>query len=210
MILLFGYLTKPFEYKIETQDKNTIMEKIFHNFLITTLIIAILGVIITLSSQDFLINIEYSLAYIGLMPGLIITDAILMIFFIPTMIILKYIENKVIDPLSKFSEIKPFIKENEEIKSEELLDVYSKYINEDNEIGTLAQAYTNLIEHNNHYIENINEIESEKERAEAELDIATKIQASALPPPQLKQMNLSSTVIHILQKKLEGTFLIII
>ena len=59
MILLFGYLTKPFEYKIETQDKNTIMEKIFHNFLITTLIIAILGVIITLSSQDFLIIVFY-------------------------------------------------------------------------------------------------------------------------------------------------------
>ena len=62
-----------------------------------------------------------------------------------------------------------------------MVNVYSKYINEDNEIGTLAQSYTDLIEHNNNYIENIHEIEGEKNRAEAELDIATKIQASALP-----------------------------
>ena len=126
-------------------------------------------------------NINKIFKYFVFMPGLIITDTILMIFFIPSIIILKYIENKVIEPISKFSEIKPFIKKNEKIRSEELVNVYSKYINEDNEIGTLAQSYTDLIEHNNNYIENIHEIEGEKKRTEAELDIATKIQASALP-----------------------------
>ena len=126
-------------------------------------------------------NINKIFKYFVFMPGLIITDTILMIFFIPSIIILKYIENKVIEPISKFSEIKPFIKKNEKIRSEELINVYSKYINEDNEIGTLAQSYTDLIEHNNNYIENIHEIEGEKKRTEAELDIATKIQASALP-----------------------------
>ena len=50
-----------------------------------------------------------------------------------------------------------------------------------NEIGTLARSYTELINHNNHYIENIHEIEGEKERIKTELDIATKIQAANLP-----------------------------
>ena len=50
-----------------------------------------------------------------------------------------------------------------------------------NEIGNLARSYTELIKHNNNYIENIRQIEGEKERIKAELDIATKIQAANLP-----------------------------
>ena len=180
-ILLFGYLTKPFEYEIKSSNKNTILEKIIRIFLITTIINVILGIIITFLNYNFIINIQNLPKYYNLMPGLIITDIIIIIFFLPSMMILRYVENEVIKPISKFSQIKPFIKQNEKIKSDELVNLYSEYINEDTEIGTLAQSYTDLIEYNNHYIENIYKIEGEKKRAEAELDIATKIQAASLP-----------------------------
>jgi sigma-B regulation protein RsbU (phosphoserine phosphatase) len=102
-------------------------------------------------------------------------------FFIPGVAILKYIESKVIMPISSFSEIEKFIKEDEKIETEGLVNTYSRYVNEKNEIGTLARSYTELINHNNNYIENIRQIEGEKERIKAELDIATKIQAANLP-----------------------------
>ena len=184
-ILLFCYLTKPFEYEIESYDKNRIIEKIINNFLIITVTIAIIGLAISIFAYNYIINTNANF-FIMSMPGFIITDINLAIFFIPSMIILKYIENKVITPISRFSEIKPFIKENEKIESEGLVNIYSNYINENNEIGTLAQSYTDLIEHNNKYIENINEIEGEKKRVEAELDIATKIQAASLPTKALE------------------------
>ena len=184
-ILLFCYLTKPFEYEIESYDKNRIIEKIINNFLIITVTIAIIGLAISIFAYNYIINTNANF-FIMSMPGFIITDIILAIFFIPSMIILKYIENKVITPISRFSEIKPFIKENEKIESEGLVNIYSNYINENNEIGTLAQSYTDLIEHNNKYIENINEIEGEKKRVEAELDIATKMQAASLPTKALE------------------------
>ena len=120
------------------------------------------------------------------MPGFIITDMILLIFLIPTMFILKYIENKIIVPISSFSEIEKFIKENEKIETEGLVNLYSRYVDENNEIGILARSYTELIEYNNNYIENIREIEGEKKRIEAELDIATRIQASRLPTEAIK------------------------
>ena len=66
-----------------------------------------------------------------------------------------------------------------------MVNVYSRYVNEENEIGTLARSYTELIKHNNNYIENIREIEGEKERISAELDIARKIQAANLPTEAL-------------------------
>ena len=89
-------------------------------------------------------------------------------------------------PILAFSEIEGFINENEKIESEGLVEIYSKYINEQNEIGTLALSYTELIEHNNNYIENIHKIEGEKERIKAELDIATKIQAANLPTKSIE------------------------
>ena len=45
----------------------------------------------------------------------------------------------------------------------------------------MARSYTDLIDFNNNYIENIHQIEGEKERIKTELDIATRIQAANLP-----------------------------
>lgn len=180
-ILLFAYLTKPFEYEIQPTDENTITEKIVHIFLIITLFIAILGVAISILSYTNVENTVNINIYLYIMPMLLITDAVIVLFFIPGMIILKYVEEKVLKPISSFSEIERFIKENEKIEAEGLVNVYSKYLNEKNEIGTLARSYTYLINHNNDYIENIREIEGEKERIKAELDIATRIQAANLP-----------------------------
>ena len=180
-ILLFAYLTKPFEYDVEPNEENTIIEKILQNFLIIILGIALLGIIISIFSYNYLVGLNQINQYIVLMPALIITDVILILFFVPSILILKYIENNVIKPISSFSEIKSFIGENKKIESEGLVNIYSKYINEQNEIGTLARSYTDLINFNNHYIENIDKIEGERKRIETELNIATKIQAANLP-----------------------------
>lgn len=185
-VILFSYLTKPFSYKIESNNENTIIKKIVRTFLAITLVIAISGILIASLGYNYITHVSNLNPYIYTMPALILSDIIIILFFIPGFIILKYIENKVIQPISSFSEIESFIKENEKIEAEGLIDVYSKYINEKNEIGTLARSYTDLINHNNNYIENIREIEGEKERINAELDIATRIQAAALPTKSIE------------------------
>ncbi|WP_298499856.1 PP2C family protein-serine/threonine phosphatase [uncultured Methanobrevibacter sp.] len=185
-ILLFGYLTKPFTYEIQPNVENTITEKIIKNFLLITLVIAVMGLAISFLSINFISHIDNGNIYLILMPALILTDTIIILFFIPGLLILRYIENKVMKPILAFSEIEGFINENEKIESEGLVEIYSKYLNEQNEIGTLAFSYTELIKHNNNYIENIHKIEGEKERIKAELDIATKIQAANLPTESIK------------------------
>ena len=184
-ILLFAYLTKPFEYEIDTRDENTLIEGIIRNFLILTLAIAILGVVISILSNNFIDSLPNMNLYLLIMPMLIISDVIIILFLVPGLVILEYLQKKVVKPISSFSEIEKFIKENEKIEGEGLVNVYSRYVNEENEIGTLARSYTELIKHNNNYIENIREIEGEKERISAELDIARKIQLANLPTKAL-------------------------
>ena len=182
-LILFIYLTKPITAKIEVKNAKSIPEKIMNIFQLTILFIIILGIIISydhaliLSIADML-SLSKNETVISM---IVLMDILLLIFLIPSLTVLRHVETNVIDPILSFSEIKNFIHENQKIESEGLLDIYSKYINEETEIGILARSYTDLITFNNNYIENIHEIEGEKERIKAELEIATKIQAANLP-----------------------------
>ena len=187
-LILFAYLTKPITSDITVNNKNSTPEEIMNIFLLITLFIMIIGIYLSYDSSliaiiQKIIPLTKSIILISM---ILIMDILLLIFFIPSLAVLRYIEIKVIEPIVSFSKIKSSIRENEKIDSERLLNIYSRYINKDTEIGTLARSYTDLINYNNSYIENIHKIESEKERINAELDIATKIQASALPTEKIE------------------------
>lgn len=182
-LLLFIYLTMPINSNIITSNSRSIPEEIMNIFHLTILFIMIIGVIMSydhtlITAIVYFIPISKAEVMISMM---VLMDVLLIIFLIPSLGVLRYVEIKVIEPILSFSKIEEFIHENEKIESEGLVDIYSSYLNEKNEIGTLARSYTDLISFNNTYIENIREIEGEKERIKAELDIATRIQEANLP-----------------------------
>ncbi len=190
-LILFIYLRKPIDSNIEIKNSKSITESIMNRFYLSTLFIIIIGFIVSYnpliaSFADDLLPLNRTEVMISMM---LMTDVVLIIFFIPSLVVLRYIEKKVIEPILSFSKIEAFIHENEKIESDGLINIYSKYIGEKTEIGTLARSYTDLIKFNNHYIENINEIEGEKERIKAELDIAARIQASNLPKEAIETNN---------------------
>jgi len=193
MALLVLYLTKPINKEITRIPYNRIPEKIMNIFLVTSLIILVIGyivasdeVLITALDLYLPINIDEIMILVFLMM-----DILFIIYFIPSILVLKYIENNVIDPIVSFSGIEKFIKKGDRIESDGLVKVYSEYINEDDEIGMLARSYTSLINYTNEYIENIHKIEGEKHRIEAELSIAEKIQKSNLPTGSIEKENYS-------------------
>ena len=183
LVFVFIYLTKPITSKIVIPDKTT-QERIMDVFLLITLII-ILGAIVYINSTINILDFN-QINNQTVWELLLRADFVLLIFFIPSGIVLYYIEEKLINPILSFSKIDGFIHEGEKIKTEGLLDVYSPYMDEESEIGKLARSYTNLINYNNHYIENIDKIESEQERIKTELDISQKIQQSNLPTEAIK------------------------
>ena len=182
-LILFIYLSKPIDCNIVEKNYISISDDIMTIFLIATIFIIILGIIIAsdhtlINAMDNILPLDKTEVIISMMS---LMDVLLIIFLIPSIMVLRYIEQKVIEPILSFAKIEDFIHENKKIEAKGLVDIYAKYINEKTEIGTLAKSYTELINFNNHYIENIQEIEGEKERIKAELDIATRIQAANLP-----------------------------
>ena len=193
LILLYSFFTKPMTSKIHQVNFTSILEKIMDSFLIVTLIILIFAMTISESTTFGYVLIEYlpvpnSDAFVIL---LVFADALSLFFFIPCLIVLRSVERKVIRPIISFSKIKDFIKKGEKIESDGLINIYSEYTDEENEIGLLARSYTDLIKYNNHYIENIHKIESEKERIKAELEIAEKIQKASWPTEKMDEEDLS-------------------
>ena len=181
--LLLIFLTKPITAKIQKARFNSIPEAIMNIFLLATVIIAVLGFIVgsdSIFSEAIFTILPKELEDFSL-SIMIIMDIFLVIYFIPSIAVLRYIENKVIDPIISFSRIEKFVKKGNKIESDGLINVYSNYLDENNEIGMLARSYTNLIEYNNDYIEHIYENEREKEKLKTELEIAANIQKSILP-----------------------------
>ncbi len=186
-ILVVMNIKRPVTYPVVISNAKSVSEDVMNIFHLAILFIVILGIII--SYDHYLINAIDDLLPLNknevILSMMALIDTLLIIFIIPSMGVLRYIEKKVIEPILSFSKIDEFIHENEKIESEGLIDIYSEYLNEETEIGTLASSYTDLINFNNHYIENIREIEGDKERIKAELDIATRIQAANLPTESL-------------------------
>ncbi len=191
IVLLYAYLTKPNVCKVKEIDSHSTSESIMNVFLLVTIIILILGYVLSLDSNlidSVLKNIPIDTNEIEI-SIMIFADLLLAFYLIPSLGVLKFIERKVIEPIIKFSQIESFIKEGDKIESEGLLKTYAQYSNEDNEIGNLARSYSDLVHHNNRYIENIKEIEGERERIKTELDIAERIQREFLPTETIENEN---------------------
>ncbi len=187
-ILLFVYALKPIVVEVNDLSSHFSPEKIMNIFLLETLAIVLLGIII--SSDRILVNAMTSLLPLNdvevTISIFILMDLILIIFFIPSLFVLRYVEKKVVNPIVSFSAIEQFIKKGDKIESDGLIDVYSRYLEDETEIGNLARSYTNLIDYANEYIEDIKSIESEKKRIETELEIAERIQQANLPEKSIE------------------------
>lgn len=81
-VILFSYLTKPFSYKIESNNENTIIKKIVRTFLAITLVIAISGILIASLGYNYITHVSNLNPYIYTMPALILSDIIIILFFI--------------------------------------------------------------------------------------------------------------------------------
>lgn len=187
MALIAIYTTKPIN-NITSVSYISIPEKIISRFTGITLVVVLIGVISIFTPLfeyilDLILIISENQFYLFM---LLIIDTFVIVYLIPSYFIIRYVENKVVTPIVSFSKIESRIKADEKIEINDLLDVYSEYSHQDDEIGMLSRSHIGLVEHNNKYIENIKKVESEKQRIQTELDIAHRIQKATLPSDKIE------------------------
>lgn len=185
-ILILLYATKPIK-SINDVSSVSIPEKIMDIFLLMVLIVVLIYIINIFIPFSNIMDIIQSLPdQHSYLLFLLSMDIQILIIFIPSYFIIRYIEKNIVKPLMSFSKMESRLVEDEKIESDDLIDVYSNYSSQKDEIGMLSRSYINLINYNNNYIENIKKAETEKQRIQTELDIAYKIQQAILPNESIK------------------------
>ena len=106
----------------------------------------------------------------------------LLAFFIPSVLILWYIENRVTVPVGAISAAsRNFVSHDYDEFSAEFADTCARFTGADNEIGELARSLSKMNVDMGTYIEDIRNLNSQQEMYRAELNVAKNIQESFVP-----------------------------
>ena len=106
----------------------------------------------------------------------------LILFFVPALVFLWYVERFVTEPIGELSEAsRNFISSNHEFSSEEFGYTCRDLTNLDSEIGELARSLTKMTADIEEYVDDLRTLNSQQEMYRAELNVAKGIQESFVP-----------------------------
>ncbi len=184
-LFLAIFLLKPMKAPRETAPgafkgkfNDNLIERIIVIFLLAAIAISIVVVVCTYSG--IVIDV------LGLGPRktvLFYLGAALMVFFVPAMWFLWYIETRISVPLTEISHAaEAFVREKGITGgSDSTKEVYGRFTGLNSEIGGLATSLTGMTDEIEDYVNNIRELEGAKDKLERELAIAQGIQNSFIP-----------------------------
>lgn len=104
-----------------------------------------------------------------------------LVMLVCTFVVIQIVRRKMLKPLTNLERL---TEEYSEKVDPAISERIRKVTDKEDEIGVLAKAQADMIVSLQEYIENIQKITEEREKAAAELSIAKNIQASALPNPE--------------------------
>ena len=123
------------------------------------------------------------------------------IFMFVEILFLAYMEKKTTVPIERLAHLAAdYVQmEKEKLDSQEFIDACKPYMSENSEVGNLAKSYVSMIRDLDLYTEHLTQATAEKERIEAELNVANHIQSSMLPCifpafPELKEFEIYATM----------------
>ncbi len=157
----------------------TMSERMILNTLITGLCICVfVGISIYLMARY---KVASNVSAIGRVY--IYETLALNVYFALSIGFMKFTEQKISQPIEKLAEIvgSYYVGNVSDDERKKMLEDCSVYAKDSTEVGKLARSYISMIEDLETYIENLQSIMSEKERINAELQLASDIQAHMLP-----------------------------
>lgn len=104
-------------------------------------------------------------------------------YFALSMGMMWFTEKKISRPVEHLADIAKtyYAEHSNEESRKHFLEACGEYSSDNTEVGNLARSYISMVEDLDSYIENLRTVTAEKERINAELDLASNIQAHMLP-----------------------------
>ncbi len=176
LVYIFRPVTKEIKEKT-TEIKISLTEKLIIIFIIIGAIIAILTGIRSLFTISVVGEVQFwESIYLNI-------TLVLSVFYIASIGFLWYIEKNITTPIESISDIvKHYVRDSKGIRnSNQIISHCEQYAAQGSEVGILATSFQKMIMDLEVYMKNLKNVTAEKERINAELNIAKKIQADMLP-----------------------------
>ena len=216
ILLVIFYLFKPLNKDISKNSaENNIINKSkgFNSFSLTEVLIMLF--VVMLLCLVVCLFILYVFDFLNPIPNFsriysfLIYVSFILLFLVPFIVVLWYVEKRVSRPLNRMSEVLSDYFKDGNISKEARDDLQnmSKFLNHESEVGILANVLSQMSLDLDEYIENIQNLTAVTERINAELAIAHDIQDSFLPKNfDLDENDLNISAVMIPAKAVGGDF----
>lgn len=188
-MLIILFLLKPIEQAVTDENivlvkgmrinkfNGNLIERIIVMFIVYGLAICIIsGIAAYLGMLQDVFGWGYDVTMLFYM------SAGLMIFFIPALVFLWYVERNVTVPVSELSEAaRDFISSDHDFSSEEFAYSCRDLRDKESEIGDLTRSLIKMTSDMESYVDDLRSLNSQQEKYRAELNVAQNIQETLVP-----------------------------
>lgn len=178
------FLQKYFDNRINGKKEKIITFSLNERMILNTLITGI-GICILVGAAIYItdkMNTENTA--VGLWGRIYLFQTLtLNFYFALSMGFIWFTERKISRPVEHLADVAKeyYAGHSDDGSRKKLLEACSKYSDDNTEVGNLARSYISMAEDIGDYVDNLRKVTAEKERINAELNLAASIQAHMLP-----------------------------
>lgn len=184
-LMIAGHFMQKYLANLSSGKKEKIVTFSLNERMIVNTLITGLGICILIGTAVYITDrISTDNAAIGLWGKIYLFQTLALNFYFALSIgFMWFTEKKISRPVERLADVahEYYAEHSDDEGRKKLLETCSEYSQDNTEVGNLARSYISMAEDLEIYVENLHKVTAEKERINAELSLASSIQAHMLP-----------------------------
>ncbi len=184
-LLIIGNLLQRYLVNLQNDSKERVLRFSMNERMILNTIITGIGLCFVVAGIVYLTNkLNQNGSNVSLLGQMFLFETLVLnVYFALSLGFMSYTEKKIARPVEELARVSNSYYEQHDTQDrrQEMLDTCGRYAKDTTEVGELARSYISMIGDLEDYIENLQTVTREKERINAELTLASDIQAHMLP-----------------------------
>lgn len=184
-LLIAGHLLQRYLSNLKSDTKNKVISFSLNERMILNTIITGIGICILIGAAVYLTDkMNTQGTAIGLWGRIYLFEMLALNFYFALSIgFMWFTERRIAKPVEHLAEIAQnyYVEHSTDNDRQKMITACEKYASDSTEVGNLARSYISMVQDLETYVSNLKNVTAEKERINAELTLASNIQAHMLP-----------------------------
>lgn len=184
-LLILGHLLQKHLENLKSGSKKKILTFTLNERMILNTVITGLGICMLVGAAVYITDkMVAEGSSVGLWGRIYIFETLALNFYFALSIgFMWFTEKRIAHPVERLAEVAKtyYVDHSTDEQREQMISACKEYADDSTEVGNLARSYISMVKDLEKYVDNLRSITAEKERINAELNLASDIQAHMLP-----------------------------